>query len=242
MVRSLTVILPAFNEAANIERAVRETIRACERLNLDFEIIVVDDGSRDATGRLVRVFVESDPRVHEIHHPQNRGYGAALRSGIEESGKEHIFFTDSDLQFNMDDLDLLLQRADAFDIIAGYRAPRVDPLLRRVNAWGWGLLVGTLFDLHVRDIDCAFKLFHRRVFEAVPIRAIGAFVNSEILIRAIAAGFTIAEVPVRHYPRPAGVPTGNNPKVVVRALLELARLRRELASLRGDGPCAPANR
>lgn len=231
MVASLSVVLPAFNEAANIGEAVLATRRACERLGLEFEIIVVDDGSSDSTGKVVERLLAEDPRIRLVRHPRNRGYGAALKSGIEAAGMGHVFFTDADLQFSMDDLDLLLQRADGFDIIVGYRARRADPFMRRLNAWGWGQLVGALFDLHVQDIDCAFKLFDRRVFETVPVRAIGAFVNSEILIRALAAGFTIAEVPVRHFPRAAGTQTGANPRVILRALLELLRLRKELPRL-----------
>jgi glycosyltransferase involved in cell wall biosynthesis len=230
-VRSLSVILPAFNEAPNIEKAVSASADACTRLGLDYEIVIVDDGSHDATGELGLRLAAADPHVRLYRHPRNRGYGAALRTGIEEACKEHIFFTDADLQFDMTDLGLLLEKADHFDIIAGYRSPRADSWHRRLYAWGWGRTVGLAFGLQVRDIDCAFKLFHRRVFETVPIRAIGAFVNSEILVRARAAGFSIAEVPVRHFPRQAGVPTGGNPRVILRALLELARLHRELSGL-----------
>lgn len=231
MERSISIVFPAFNEAENIRGSVESAVRVLSRLDVEFEIIVVDDGSSDPTRRIVDTLSKNDRRVRCIHHPRNRGYGAALRSGILAATKELIFFTDADLQFDLKELVKLLRYADRYDIIAGYRAPRADPLPRLVNAWAWGQLIDLLFDLNVRDIDCAFKVFHRRVFEAVPMTSVGAFVNSEILIRAKAAGFRVKQLPVGHYPRTAGQPTGANPRVVAKAFVELGRLYGELRGL-----------
>ena len=234
MQRSLTIVLPAFNEAENIGASIDHAVAILERVGIEFEVIVVDDGSSDATRAIVDARAASDRRIRCIHHPRNRGYGAALRTGILAGTKELIFFTDADLQFDLAEIVKLLRYADDFDIIAGYRAQRSDPLPRLANAWAWGRLIDLLFDLHVRDIDCAFKVFHRRVFEAVPITSVGAFVNSEILIRARAAGFRLKQLPVGHYPRTAGSPTGANPRVIAKAFLELGRLYGELRGLPGD--------
>ncbi|MCP4804699.1 MAG: glycosyltransferase family 2 protein [Proteobacteria bacterium] len=231
MNRSISIVFPAFNEAENIRSSVESAIRVLSRIEVDFEIIVVDDGSSDPTRRIVETLSERDQRVRCVHHPRNRGYGAALRTGIFAARKELIFFTDADLQFDLTEIVKLLRYADDYDIIAGYRAPRADPLPRLVNAWAWGRLIDLLFDLQVRDIDCAFKVFHRRVFEAVPMTSVGAFVNSEILVRAKAAGFRLKQLPVGHYPRTAGQPTGANPKVVAKAFVELGRLYGELRGL-----------
>lgn len=226
MIRSLSVVLPAFNESANIGDSVRAAVRALDVRGLDGEVIVVDDGSHDDTGRVAGA--HGDARVRVIHHPENLGYGAALRTGLLAAQKGHVFFTDADRQFDIEQISRLDAWATGYDIVVGYREERRDPVGRRVNAWAWNRLVGSLFDLGVRDIDCAFKLFDRRVFGAVPIRSVGAFVNTEILVRARAAGFRIREVPVTHFPRTAGVATGANPRVVARALTELARLHGDL--------------
>ena len=170
-----------------------------------------------------------------LRHPTNIGYGAALRSGLRASRGELVFFTDADLQFDLREIENLLAHANEFDIVAGYRAPRRDPWRRRVLAYGWGVLVRVLFGLRVRDIDCAFKVFRRPVIEALPIASIGAFVNTELLLRARGQGFRIHEVPVTHHPRTAGRAKGATPRVVLRALLELATLFREL---RGAAPSA----
>jgi len=142
-----------------------------------------------------------------------------------------VFFTDADLQFDVGELGRLLVAASGCDIVAGYRAPRRDPLLRVLNGVVWSRLVDALFATGVRDVDCAFKLFDRRVIDAIPIHSVGAFVNTEILVRARAAGFRVVEVPVSHHPRRAGQASGANPRVIARALVELAGLYSELRRL-----------
>ena len=227
-VGSLSIVLPAFNEAENILESIRRSVSVCERLGLDFEVVVVDDGSNDATASLASRASSENPRVRILTHKRNRGYGAALKSGIHASRKEYIFFTDADLQFDLEELEGLLRSAGEYDIIAGYRAVRSDPVGRRFNAWAWGQLVGLLFELNIRDVDCAFKVFHRSVFDRVPIHSVGAFVNTEILVRARAQGFTLKQVPVSHYPRHAGKQTGADLKVIAKAFRELGRLHSDL--------------
>lgn len=241
---SISIVLPAFNEAENIATSVQRARDVLSQRDADFEVIVVDDGSSDATRAIVDAMAREDKRVRCLHHPRNRGYGAALRTGLLAGVKDLVFFTDADLQFDLGEIDRLLDHAQHYDIIAGYRANRRDPLPRKVNAWAWGQLVDVLFDLRVRDIDCAFKVFHRRVLEAIDIRSVGAFVNSEILVRARAAGFTVKQVPVTHFARVAGEQTGANPKVIAKAFWELARLYRELNALEAltDEPAAPQRR
>lgn len=233
---SVSIVLPAFNEAENIEASVEGAVRTMQELQREFEVIVVDDGSSDATRAKVDALGEADSRVRCIHHPANRGYGAALRTGLLAARLDLVFFTDADLQFDLREISKLLAYADDYDIIAGYRSPRSDPFLRLVNAWAWGKLIHRLFNLKVRDVDCAFKVFNRRVLEAVPIQSVGAFINTEILVRARAEGFRLKQLPVRHYPRKAGVQSGANPKVVVKAFVELSRLYSELHSLKKPAP------
>ena len=225
---SLSLVFPAFNEADNLPALLDSAVSIGDALGLDFEIVVVDDGSRDASARVLSQWRERDWRVRSIHHATNRGYGAALRAGLREARGELVFFSDADLQFDLSEIRWLLEHADRFEIVAGYRAPRRDPWLRRLIAGVWGQLVRQLFDLPVRDIDCAFKVFRRDVLEAIPIESIGAFVNTEILVRARAAGFAVKQVPVSHRRRRVGRQSGAHPRVIARALLELFQLYREL--------------
>lgn len=221
----LSLVFPAHDEQDNIAQTAERARRTLARLGLSGEVIVVDDGSTDETAAIAA----SIPGVRLIRHGRNRGYGAALRTGFEAARGERVFFTDADLQFDLAELAALLGPAATADIVIGYRNPRQDPLHRRVNARAWGALVGHLFDLGVRDVNCAFKLIHRRVFEAVSLRSEGAFINTELLARARAAGFSIREVPVRHYARAHGQQSGNRPDVVLRAFAELGRLHRQLS-------------
>ena len=226
--KNVSVIFPAYNEEANIADTIAQTVPALVEIADQWEIIVVDDGSSDGTARIIREFADRSPNIIGIHHPSNRGYGAALKSGIMQAKQELIFFCDSDLQFDIRELERLMQWIDTYDIVIGFREKRRDPLYRKINAFSWNMLVRYLLGLKVRDIDCAFKIFHRRVFEKIEIRAVGAMVNTEILAQAVRYGFSIKEIPVSHYPRLKGKQTGANLRVIVRAFKELMRLYREL--------------
>jgi len=225
---ALSLVFPVFDEEENIGPLLDHALRIGARLAGEFEIVVVDDGSRDRSAGLVEERAQRHAAIRLIQHASNRGYGAALRAGLREARGRLVFFSDADLQFDLDELAVLLDHAREFDVVAGYRSPRRDPWGRRALARGWGALVGALFDLPVRDIDCAFKVFRRPVIEAMPLASIGAFVNTEILVRARSAGFRIHQVPVTHRRRRSGRQSGANPRVIVRALVELATLYREL--------------
>lgn len=231
----LSIVLPAYDEEENIETAIAEATIAAERLVAEHEIVVVDDGSVDGTAARVRAISTRDPRVRLVEHDSNRGYGEALRSGFLASRLDFVFFTDADLQFDMDELALLLRYAGAVDVVAGYRLNRQDTLVRRLNAYGWNLLVRVLFYVPVRDIDCAFKLFDRRVLEAVDIESVGAMVNTELMVKLGRRGASVVEVGVHHRPRRAGVGRGASPRVIAMAFREILRMRRRLMALDGRG-------
>lgn len=225
---SISIILPSHNEEANIEKAIRSALATLERLTRQHEVIVVNDGSRDSTAEIVRRIGEETKAVRLINHERNLGYGAALRVGLRSALHDLIFFTDSDLQFDLEEFSHLLEWTDRYDIVAGYRRKRKDSLYRRFLGWGWTFLIRCLFGLRVKDIDCAFKIFRRKVIDSIPIDSVGAFINSEILIRAKTLGFSLKQIPVTHYPRSAGKPTGARPKVIWKAFSDLIRLYREL--------------
>jgi glycosyltransferase involved in cell wall biosynthesis len=224
----LSLVFPVCDEQDNVGPLLASAVALGRRLGRSFEIVVVDDGSRDESAGRIAAARALHPEIRAVHHPSNRGYGAALRSGLREARGALVFFSDADLQFDLDEVERLLAHTGAFDIVAGYRAPRRDPWGRHVLAFGWGALVNALFGLGVRDIDCAFKLFRREVLDAIPIASLGAFINTEMLVRARAAGFRIQQVPVTHRPRRTGQASGASPRVIARALLELATLYREL--------------
>jgi len=224
----ISVIFPAYNEEENIVAAVDHARSTLSGLFDALEIIVVNDGSRDRTQILVEEMAVSYPELVSVSHDSNRGYGAALRSGIEKASMDLIFFTDSDMQFDLNEMQHLLKWIDHHEIVAGYRTRRADPIHRRFNAWGWNMLVRMVLGLRVKDIDCAFKLFRREVFDTIKLESVGAMINTEILATARWKGMGIKEVPVSHYPRMAGEQTGANPKVILKALGELARMRGKL--------------
>jgi glycosyltransferase involved in cell wall biosynthesis len=232
--QSISVVFPAYNEEENLEKAIQQAEQCLEGLTPDWEIIVVNDGSRDRTGEIVDAISRRDPRVIAVHHKNgNRGYGAALRSGIERASKDLLFFSDSDLQFHLAELPLLLLWIEQYDAVIGYRGKRNDPFHRKFNAFGWNMLVRGVLGLSVRDIDCAFKLFRTSLFQVIQIDAVGAMVNTDILVQATRMGFKIKEVPVTHFARMNGEPTGANFRVIVKAFKELMRLYFKLRTVQG---------
>jgi len=224
----LSIVLPCHDEAANIRRAVEEATRAAERVAEAHEIIVVDDGSRDGTRGVAELCSAEDSRVRILVHQRNHGYGAALRTGISAARLAWVFVTDADLQFDMRELEQFLPFAVDHDLIVGYRIARADGLHRRANAAAWNALVHVLFDIPVRDVDCAFKLMRRELVQSLPLVSDGAMVSTELLARAQRAGARIAEVGVTHRPRVAGRASGANPRVVIGAFGQLRVVRHEL--------------
>ena len=227
-VAALSFFFPAHNEAENIGSLVAEALEVLPLLADEFEIIAVDDGSRDATPQLADQLAAAHPRVRAVHHPVNRGYGAALRSGFHAARFELVCFLDGDRQFHVEDLSRLLDRhaqADRPDVVVGYRAKRADPFIRLAYARAYRLALRIFFGLKVRDPDCACKLFRRSALEGIRLGSEGGFLSGELLVKLLDARRTIAEVGVPHYPRLAGQQSGANPKVVLRAVRDFWRLR-----------------
>jgi glycosyltransferase involved in cell wall biosynthesis len=207
-----------------VARTAQQALAVLEKLGADFEIIIVNDGSADATGRIAEEIARQNARVRVVHHVRNLGYGAALRSGFKASGKEYVFYTDGDGQFDLNEMPPLIPLMDRYDIVSCYRLNRQDSVLRKINAWCWTRLVCFLFKMEIRDIDCAFKLYKSEIFDNIALTSSGALIDAEILARAKRKGYAITQEGVHHYRRKAGKQTGANPKVILRAFRELFRL------------------
>jgi glycosyltransferase involved in cell wall biosynthesis len=250
-VAELSYFFPAHDEEANVEPLVREALEALPALAERFEVVIVDDGSRDATGAIAdRLAAEQPDRVRVVHHPRNLGYGAALRSGFAAARHGLVAFTDGDRQFRIADLGRLLERASAADqpdVVVGYRLRRADPPVRVLYARLYRFSLGVWYGLWLRDVDCACKAFRREALEDVRLESGGAFLSAELLIKLRAAGRSIVEVGVPHHPRTAGAATGARPSVVLRAVRDFWRLRlllwfrRRRALLAGAPVLGPQN-
>jgi glycosyltransferase involved in cell wall biosynthesis len=227
--RGLSVVLPAYNEEAVIADTVARCVQVLSVIAPDYEIIVVDDGSRDRTGEIADELAARNPRVRVIHNRPNRGYGGALTAGFDAASKQLSFFMDADGQFDIRDIALLLPyRAQGYRAVLGYRKRRRDALMRKVNAWGWNRLGRLLFGLRIRDVDCAFKLYDTNLVRICDVHAEGAMVNTEMLVKLKKLGVPFVEVPVNHYPRTHGKATGADLRVILHAFRELIKLHSKL--------------
>ena len=243
-VARLSYFFPAHNEEANLEGMVDEALAALPDLADTFEIIAVDDGSKDGTPGIADDLAARHPDVvRVVHHPTNLGYGAALRSGFAAARYELVAFTDGDRQFRVADVGRLIARLnqpDSPDVVVGFRIKRADPLVRTLYARAYRLANRLFFGLRVTDVDCACKLFRRDALKGLRVTSGGAFFSAELLIKLRAAGRSVVEVGVPHHPRTAGSATGAKPQVVFRAVRDFWRLRltmwvnRERALRRGS--------
>jgi hypothetical protein len=241
----LSLCMPAYNEEANIESTLDAACATLPEFVERFEIVVTDDGSRDDTAELVQNYSQRDPRVRLVQHEGNKGYGAAVTSAMRAAKGDLIMFTDSDGQFSTLDVPQLLLHLTGHDMVIGYRYKRADVGLRKLNAWSWSQLVRLFLGFKIRDLDCAYKLFRREIVERLEMTSSGACINAEIMVQCSQAKLQIKEVPVMHYPRHHGAPTGAAIKVILRAFRELPDLRKyirepsDLSSVVGTPAATP---
>ena len=229
-VPALSYFFPAHNEEANLRGLVEEALATLPSLAETFEVVIVDDGSRDATPRIADELAAADPRVRAVHHPRNLGYGAALRTGFGAARHDLIAFTDGDRQFRVADIGRLTARyaEGGADAVVGFRIKRADPLIRTLYAKAYRLANRIFFGLRVTDVDCACKLLRRDALRGISVESGGAFFSAELLIKLRASGRSVVEIGVPHYPRTAGSPTGARPQVVFRAMRDFWLLRLRL--------------
>ncbi len=219
---SISAFFPAYNEEANIGALATKTASVLKNLASQYEVIAVNDGSKDRTADVIRKLNKKDRHIRLVDHKVNQGYGAAVKSGFKAARYEWIYFTDGDGQFDVEEMKNLIPLLKDHDLVVGYRIKRADPFQRKLNAFLWGSLVKMIFGLRgVRDIDCAFKFIRRDIFKTFKLETTGAMISTELLVKAKKNGFRIAERGVHHYPRRAGVQTGAKISVILRAFKEL---------------------
>lgn len=231
-ISELSVFFPAYNLESVIEKTVGTAFDVVSKVAEKYEVIVVNDGSKDKTAQVLQKLKAKYKNLRIINHRVNRGYGAALKSGFYNSKYDWIVFTDADGQFDISELPKLirLQKKTNADLVVGFYLKRAVKFYRKINTWLWQLVIRLIFGLKVKDIDCGFKLTRKKVVEIIPKLESerGAFISSEFLIKAQKYGFKIVEVGVHHYPRKEGKGTGADLNVVIKSFIDLFRLWRKL--------------
>ena len=230
----LSIFFPAYNDSGTIASLVITALQTARRLTPDFEVIVVNDGSADATGEIADELARTYPAVRVVHHPRNRGYGGALRSGFAAATRELVFYTDGDAQYDPAEMETLWAAlTDEVDLVNGYKISRSDPLHRIVIGRTYHHTVKLLFGLRVRDVDCDFRLMRRAIFDRVSLHKNSGVICLEMMKKIQDAGFRIAEVPVHHYHRTHGRSQFFNFRRLFKTAVDVGRLWFALV-VRGD--------
>ena len=221
----LSVFFPAYNDSGTIASLVISARQTARQLTDDFEVIIVDDGSVDATAEIADELAKTYPEVRVVHHERNRGYGGALRSGFDAATRELVFYTDGDAQYDPAELTLLWAALDEnVDFVNGYKISRSDPLHRIVIGRVYHHTVKFLFGLGVRDVDCDFRLMRRSIFERVRLEKDSGVICLEMMKKVQDAGYRVAEVPVHHYHRAHGRSQFFNFKRLFRTGVDVMKL------------------
>lgn len=232
IIDKLSVFLPIYNEGENVKNVVLAITTVLQNVAEEWELIIVDDGSTDGSPELIRELAESERRIRVVTHKINKGYGASISSGLYESRYPWVSFMDSDGQFDFAEITNFVkkQKEANADLVIGYYKKRQVSAFKKITSKLWELTVIVLFGLKVRDIDCGFKLISKKVVDTIPPLESqrGAFISSELLIKAKNKGFRIAEIPVTHYPRLKGMGTGRNLDVIIKSFIDLLRLWKKL--------------
>lgn len=229
MIKSLSVFFPAYNEEDNISSEVEKALTVLKALKIKYEVLIIDDGSKDQTPEIADQLAKKYPTVRVVHQ-LNGGYGSAVKRGFYESKMEWVVYTDSDNQFDFSEVSKFLEKTDSAEVIWGYRIKRADLWIRKLFALGWKLSLFVFFGLNLKDVDCGFKMVRREVFDKIPKleSTRGGMVNAELAIKARKFGFKIAQVGVTHYPRKFGKPSGANLGVIIQSYLDLFKLWQKL--------------
>jgi len=223
--RSLSLFLPAYNEAPLIESTVRKAVAALEAICDDFEVIVIDDGSADATGTIADGLAAADRRVRVVHHQGNQGYGQALRTGFAAGTKDVVGYTDIDEPVDLREIEVALRHLETHDLVIGCRLDPYGTFRRRMFTWGYNRLVRVLFGVRVRDINFSFKFIRRAALQAIELSADSVFIDGELLVEARRLGLSLYEMPLHEQGRTSGTSHFNGLRPAAHALREIMRYR-----------------
>jgi len=225
---SISVFFPAYFDEGNIAKVVENAVKVLEELKLkDYEVIVIEDGSPDKTGEVADEMARKYEKVRVIHHENNMGYGATLKDGFTSSKMDYVFYTDGDNQFDLEEFKRFVALIPFADVIVGYRKKKQYSLYRKFTSLSYNYLLKLIFGLDYWDIDCAFKLFKRDLFDKIQINSVDAFIDAEIMLKAKLLGYKSIEMGVTHLPRIDGVSTGARPSVILRTIREVWEYRKE---------------
>jgi glycosyltransferase involved in cell wall biosynthesis len=225
----LSIFFPAYNDSGTIASMVMRAVQTAAKLTSDYEVLIINDGSADATPQIADELARMYPEVRVVHHAVNRGYGGALQSGFKSATRELIFYTDGDAQYDPAELEALWPKMTAdVDLVNGYKISRSDPWHRIIIGRVYHHLVCTLFSLKLRDVDCDFRLMRKSIFERVTLEKTSGVICLEMMKKIQDAGFRIAEVPVHHYHRAFGKSQFFNFRRIAKTGVDVLRLWYEL--------------
>lgn len=226
---TLSAFFPAYYDELNIGKVVNQAVKVLNELNLkDYEITIIEDGSPDNTAQVADDLAKQYPKVKVIHHKQNKGYGATLYEGFTSAKFDYVFYTDGDNQFDLEELKKFVSVIPYSDIAIGYRKKKQYSTYRKLTSFVYNFVLRIAFGIDYVDIDCAFKIIKKDLFDKIKITTKDAFIDAEIMIWASILKYSVTEIGVKHLPRLDGISTAARPSIIIRTIKEIYNFRKEL--------------
>ncbi len=225
---NISFFCPAYLEEENIEQTINNAIKELTPISNSLEIIIIDDKSPDRTGEIADNLAKQYNFIRVIHHEENMGCGASIKTGFKEAKNDLIFYTDSDNQFEISDIHKLLPYLDEYDIVVGVRQPRADSIFRKIQSRVYNYLVNSLYNVNFKDVNCSFKIFKKCLIEDIELKSKSTFIDAEMMIKCVRKGLKVKEVEISHKPRTSGHATGSSIITILKALFEIIEFRGKL--------------
>lgn len=222
---NITFFCPALNEEKNLKPLIDSLLVTLPKFAEDFEVIIIDDGSTDSTFSIANSLAQSNPRIRVIHHKKNLGYGVSLAEGFKGARCDWVMYTDADFQYDLAEALPYVGLLNNHDILSGFVTKKATSLARELQSKVYNTLVRILFGINIKDINCASKIYSKKVIDAIEIKSKGFFVDAEMVIKASRLGYSIAQYPITHLRRNSGVATGSRPSLIFQNIFEMLRFR-----------------
>jgi len=222
---SVSFFCPAYNDEKNLPRLIPGVVDFLQKITDKFEIIIIEDGSPDGTGRVADELAKQYPNVRVVHHAKNMGYGAVLRDGFRAGRYDYVMYTDGDAQYDIAEFEPYLYLLETNDIISGYAISKAVSTARKIQSLVYNILIFLLFGVWYKDANCSMKIYSRKALDCIKIKSASAFIDCEMLIRARRAGFRIGQFPVHHLPRTAGLAHGSKFSMIAGTIKDMLLFR-----------------
>ena len=223
-IKSISLMFPLYKDKSTVELMITKSSAVLKKLNSKYEIIIVDDGCPQNSGKLAKKIAKKFSNIKIFFHKKNLGYGAALKTGLKKCKNDWIFMIDGDAEYDVDDLFRLLRVSKNYDLVITYRYKKKYTTYRIIISWVYNAILRLIFDIKFRDISTGSRLVSKKLIESIKLKSTSPFVGAELAIKAGLAGYKVGEIGIHTYPRTFGSGSSVSYKNILLTLKDMILL------------------